>query len=146
VPHGERQTGLGSRVILGPQDEVKRCPGPRKGRRSSATLCVGANWPLLRCHPESGFGQVHVEVTFRAQMSGFGESNVESTRSTRSFQQCIWIPSWGSFKGSGGRSDGFQRFIDLRFDRDFLINNARTKRLEIHWALQRSSNLLSESL
>jgi len=42
VPHGGRQTGLGSRVILGPQDEVERCPGPRKGRRSSAALCVGA--------------------------------------------------------------------------------------------------------
>jgi hypothetical protein len=72
LPHGGRQTGLGSRVILGPQDEVESCPGPRKGRKSSAALRVGANWPLLRCHPESGFGQVHVEVNFRAQMSGFG--------------------------------------------------------------------------
>jgi len=98
VPHGGRQTGLGSRVILGPQDEAVRCPGPQEGRRSSAALCVGANWPLLKCHPESGFGQVHVEVNFRSQMSGFGESNVESTSSTRSFLLCIWIPSWVSFK------------------------------------------------
>jgi hypothetical protein len=37
--------------------------------------------------------------------------------------------------GSGGRSDGFQRFIDLRFERDFLIDNAGTKRLELHRAL-----------
>jgi len=41
-------------------------------------------------------------------------------------------------RGSGGRSDGFQRFIDLRFERDFLVDNAGTKRLELHWALQRS--------
>ena len=39
-------------------------------------------------------------------------------------------------RGSGTRSDGFQRFSDLRFDRDFLIDYAGTKRLKIHWALQ----------
>jgi hypothetical protein len=32
-------------------------------------------------------------------MSGFGESHVESTSSTLSFQLYIWIPSWVSFKG-----------------------------------------------
>ena len=143
MPHGGKQTGLGSRVTVGPQDEAVRCPGPREGRRSSAALGVGANWPLLRCHPESGFRQVQVEVNLRSQMSGFGESHVESTSSTRSFQLCICIPSWVSFKWVW-RSLG--RFIDLRFDRGFLIDNTGTKRLELHWALQRSSNLLSESI
>ena len=66
MPHGGRQTGLGSRVILGPHDDAVRCPGPREGCRSSAALCVGANWLLLRCHPESVFTQVHVEVNFRS--------------------------------------------------------------------------------
>jgi hypothetical protein len=98
VPHRGRQTGLGSRVILGPQDKAVRYPGPREGRRCSAALCRGVNWPLLRYHLESGFGQVHFGVNFRQHMSGFGQSHVESTSLTRPFQLCFWIPSWLSFK------------------------------------------------